>query len=106
VSGRGGFSDLSLLAYTGARKFDSFGIADTFEGFDRPFRYIFDVAEYRRYRDDAPDLSLAETVCFRPDPDDERDPNGVEVVRADGARLGYLNCVQTVRCAVGFRSGR
>jgi len=67
------FCDLSLLAHTGAGKMgDSFGITETFEGFDRPFRHIFDVVGYRHDRHNVPDLSLGEMVNIRTDPDNDR----------------------------------
>jgi len=100
LSPQADFSDLSLLAYTGARMTgDSFGVAETFEGFDRPFRYVFDVSGYRHYRNDAPDLAVNAPVIFRRDPTNEHDPDAVEVARQDGVRLGYVNRLQaqTVR---------
>ena len=93
LSSQAHFSELSLLAYTGARMTsDSFGVTETFEGFDRPFRYIFDVSGYRHYRKD--DLNIDEPVAFRHEPTNQHDPNAVEVVRQDGARLGYVNRLQ------------
>lgn len=100
LSPQADFSGLSLLAYTGARLTgDSFGVTETFEGFDRPFRYVFDVSGYRHYRNDAPDLAIDEPVVFRHDVTNEYDPHAVEVARQDGARLGYVNRLQaqTVR---------
>ena len=95
LSPQADFSDLSLLAYTGARMTgDSFGITETFEGFDRPFRYVFDVSGYRHYRDGAPDLAIDEPVGFRHDSTNEHDPDAVEVTRQDGVRLGYVNRLQ------------
>ena len=89
-------TDLSLLAYTGARLTgDSFGIVETFDGFERSFRYVFDIAGYRRYRDQLPDLARGESVTFRPDPENGFDPGAVEVVCRDGLRLGFINRLQT-----------
>ena len=63
LSPQADFSGLSLLAYTGARVTgDSFGVTETFEGFDRTFRYVFDVSGYRHYRNDALDLEIDEPV--------------------------------------------
>ena len=42
---------LTLLAYTGARLTgDSFSVSETFDGFDPPFSYVFDVAGNRHYQ--------------------------------------------------------
>ncbi len=90
------FSILSLLAYTGARlSSDSFGISETFDGFDRPFRYVFDIAGYRHYSEGELDLAENEPVLFRPETANPDDPNAVEVVRQNGARVGYINRTQT-----------
>ena len=99
-------SDLSLLAYTGARLTgDGFGIVETFDGFDRPFQYVFDIAGFRRYRDCAPDLAEGEAVTFRPDPRNQYDPGAVEVVCRDGVRLGYINRLQTEPVRAWLRRG-
>ena len=90
------FTGLSLLAYTGARLVgDSFGVAETFEGFDHPFRYVFDIAGYRRYRNDALDLALEEPVIFQHEPTNPIDPDAVQVVRCNDTRLGYVNRIQS-----------
>ena len=90
------FSILSLLAYTGARlSSDSFGISETFDGFDRPFRYVFDIAGYRHYSEGELDLAENEPVLFRHEPTNPDDPNAVEVVRQNGVRIGYINRMQT-----------
>ena len=89
------FSILSLLAYTGARlSSDSFGISETFDGFDHPFRYVFDIAGYRHYRENVLDLDEREVVLFRPEPGNQDDPNAVELVRQNGDRVGYVNRMQ------------
>ena len=89
------FSILSLLAYTGARlSSDSFGISETFDGFDHPFRYVFDIAGYRHYREHVLDLDEREAVFFRPEPSNQDDPNAVELVRQNGGRVGYVNRMQ------------
>ena len=100
LSPQADFSSLSLLAYTGARMTgDSFGVAETFEGFDRPFRYVFDVSGYRHYRNDALDLAVDEPLIFRRDPTNEYDSDAIEIVRENDVRLGYINRLQaqTVR---------
>ena len=95
LSPQADFSDLSLLAYTGARLTgDSFGVTETFEGFDRPFRYVFDVSGYRHYRSGAPDLAVDEPVIFRRDPTNEHDSDAIEIARENDARLGYVNRLQ------------
>ena len=89
-------TDLSLLAYTGARLTgDGFGVVETFDGFERPFRYVFDVAGFRRYRAHVPGLSVGEPVTFRADPDNSYDPDAVEIVCRNNVRLGYVNRLQT-----------
>lgn len=91
------FSILSLLAYTGARlSSDSFGISETFEGFDRPFSYVFDVAGYRHYREDVLDLAENEPMLFQHEPTNQDDPNAVKVVRQNGTHVGYVNRTQTL----------
>ena len=73
---------------------DSFGMAETFEGFDRPFSYVFDIAGYRRHQGEVPDLHIDEPMVFRHEPANKNDPNAVEVVRRDGIRVGYVNRMQ------------
>ena len=91
------FSILSLLAYTGARlSGDSFGISETFDGFDHPFRYVFDIAGYRHHRKNVLDLDEDEPVLCQPEPANRDDPSAVEVVRQNGARVGYINRMQTL----------
>ena len=90
-------SDLSLLAYTGARvisESDGFGVTETFEGFGRPFRYLFDVAGYRHYRPSLPDLAVGDALHFIPDDNNPKDDDAVEAVTATGARVGYANRLQ------------
>ena len=91
------FTLLSLLAYTGARlTSDSFGISETFDGFDHPFRYVFDIAGYRHYRENALDLDKGEAINFQPEPSNQNDHNAVEVVRKTGVRVGYVNRMQAL----------
>ncbi len=97
LAGQAELSDLSLLAYTGARIIsdsDGFGVTETFEGFERPFRYPFEVAGYRHYRDAVAPLEPGDTMRLRRDDDNPKDPNAVEVVTAQGARAGYINRLQ------------
>ncbi|NRB16083.1 MAG: hypothetical protein HRU33_00535 [Rhodobacteraceae bacterium] len=83
---------LSLLAYTGGRQVsDSFSFADTFEGFDRPFQYIFDVAGRRHSFDLTPEVFAGDFAEFRADPANEHDQNAVEIVDLNGNRFGYVN---------------
>lgn len=90
-----GLSTLSLLAYTGAKlTSDSFSVSDTFEGFDRSFQYIFDVAGRRHAVDFTPSPQTGDTVIFRAEPDNEFDPHAVELVDTDGNRFGYVNTCQ------------
>ena len=96
LSQKAHFTVLSLLAYTGARlSSDSFGISETFDGFERPFRYVFDIAGYRHYQEGIPDLAENEPLLFRHEPTNSVDPHAVEVTRRNGARVGYINRLQT-----------
>ncbi len=86
------FFDLGLLFYTGARfTGDRFGVTDTFDGFDRPFRCTFDVSGYQHCGNDATNPATAEPSVFRRDPIDRFDPHAVEVARRNGVPLGYIH---------------
>lgn len=86
---------LSLLAYTGGRQTsDGFSFSDTFEGFDRPFEYIFDVAGRRHSIEATPQVVVGDFAEFREEPDNRFDPDAVEIVDSEGARLGYVNACQ------------
>ncbi|WOR14373.1 HIRAN domain-containing protein [Hyphomonas sp. FCG-A18] len=100
------WSGLSLLAYTGARLAgDSFSITETFDGFDRPFCYIFDVAGFRRFMTAATGLEAGDDVALVHQPDNAHDQNAVQVLREDGQCLGYINRLQS-ECLLGWqRSG-
>lgn len=89
-------STLSLLAYTGAKlTSDSFSVSETFEGFDRPFQYIFDVAGRRHSLNQTPSPKEGDTVIFRAEPTNKFDPQAVELVDSNGNRFGYVNACQT-----------
>lgn len=93
------YSDLTLLAYTGARLTrDSFSVCETFDGFEGAFSYVFDVAGNRHYVD-YNQLELGEAIHFEPEPTNEVDPNAIRLARADGETVGYVNRLQaeTVR---------
>lgn len=93
-----GWYGLSLLAYTGARLAgDSFSITETFDGFDRPFRYIFDVAGFRRFMEAATGLQAGDTVSLFHQFDNAHDQNAVQVLRENGECLGYINRLQSER---------
>lgn len=90
-----GLSTLSLLAYTGAKlTSDSFSVSDTFEGFNRSFQYIFDVAGRRHAESSTPSPEIGEIVTFRAEPDNQYDSHAVELVNVDGDRFGYVNTCQ------------
>ncbi|SFE20393.1 HIRAN domain-containing protein [Sulfitobacter brevis] len=90
------FTPLSLLAYTGARlTSDSFGVAETFDGFDGQFDYIFDVAGYRRYEQNAVGMVAGDTVQLVHERDNQHDQNAVQVLNGDGDCLGYINRAQS-----------
>lgn len=87
--------DLSLLAYTGARMTgDSFGVCETFEGFERPFSYVFDVAGYRFYQTQEPPLEHGESLTVMREPDNEFDSDAVKIQRENGSALGHINRLQ------------
>ena len=89
-------TDLSLLAYTGARRPGChFSFCETFDGFEDPFSYMFDLTDVRNSLDVCDNLSPGEAVEFVCEPEDKNHPDEVRVVRAsDGATLGYVNRVQ------------
>lgn len=90
------WTGLSLLAYTGARlASDSFSITETFVGFHRPFRYIFDVAGFRRFMDASSGLQAGDAVSLIHQPDNAHDENAVQVLRESGECLGYINRLQS-----------
>jgi len=89
-------TSLSLLAYTGARlTSDSFGVAETFDGFDGPFDYIFDVAGYRRYQQNSAGMVAGDTVRLVHERDNPHDENAVQVLNGNGDCLGYINRAQS-----------
>ena len=87
--------DLTLLAYTGARSTsDSFSICETFDGFQAPFTFIFDVAGSRHYEDNHTALEVGEQLRLEREKQNEYDQNAVSFVRSDGAVVGYVNRLQ------------
>ena len=90
---------LTLLAYTGARHAnDSFSICETFDGFDRPFKFLFDLANIRRdgSHEVCAKLVPGEALIFKREPDNPHDPNAVKVVREanEDEKAGYVNRLQ------------
>ena len=89
---------LTLMAYTGARNDDSFSICETFDGFDRPFRFLFELANVKRdgTYDVCAKLVPGETLTFKREPDNPHDSNAIKVVRADNEKqkAGYVNHLQ------------
>ena len=89
---------LTLLAYTGAPEDDDFSICETFDGFDRPFRFLFNLANVRRdgTYDVCAKLKPGEALTFKREPDNPHDPNAVKVVRAanEKEKAGYVNHLQ------------
>ena len=89
---------LTLLAYTGACEDDDFSICETFDGFDRPFRFLFDIANVRRdgTYDVCAKLAPGEALTFKREPDSPHGPNAVKVVRAanEKEKAGYVNHLQ------------
>ena len=89
-------TDLSLLAYTGARRpGNRFSVCETFDGFDEPFTYVFDLAGVRHCRDACEGLSPGDPLTFECERDSDRDSDAIRVASArNGATVGYVNCVQ------------
>ena len=89
---------LTLLAYTGAPEDDDFSICETFDGFDRPFRFLFELANVRHdgTYDVCAKLKPGEALTFKREPDNPHDPNAVKVVRAanEKEKAGYVNYLQ------------
>ena len=89
---------LTLLAYTGAREDDDFSVCETFDGFDRPFRFLFNIANVKR--DGAYDvcakLAPGEALTFKREQDNPHDPNAIKVVRTanEKEKAGYVNHLQ------------
>jgi len=91
----GEYSPLTLLAYTGARMTsDSFAVAETFDGFERPFSYVFDVAGYRHNLPAGQNLADGEPLVFEREPDNDYDDNAIRIARTDGTGVGYVNRLQ------------
>ena len=91
----GAYSDLSLLAYTGARlTSDTFSICETFDGFEPPFTYLFDVAGYRHNRRESGEIESGDPVRFVRERNNSADANAVRIDRADGSKVGYVNRLQ------------
>ena len=89
------YTDLTLLARTGARLArDGFSIWESFDGFECPFTYVFDVAGYRGHADKHRDIKAGDVVIFsrdRDSPDGHRDAIKME---RGGEVLGYVNRFQ------------
>ena len=101
-----GLSTLSLLAYTGAKlTSDSFSVSDTFEGFDRSFQYIFEVAGRRHYVESTPSPQIGDTVIFRAEPDNLHDQNAVAMIDTEGNHFGYVNTCQAERVGQWLQVG-
>ena len=98
----GNYTDLSILAYTGARlTSDSFGISETFDGFDRPFSYIFDIAGFRHYQNK---LNLNKNnegaqIIFEHDVNNTHDSNAVRLITKNKAPVGYINRLYSKKIA-------
>lgn len=98
LPGENRYSDLTLLAYTGARMMsDSFSVAETFDGFDAPFRYVFDVAGYRHHHDPQSIPELGTPVRFERDPQGKHDPQDIRILYEDGRTVGHIHQLQAER---------
>ena len=90
-------TDLSLLAYTGGRSVhDDFSVCETFDGFEAPFNYVFDLVGVGHCRSACEELSPGDALEFERDL--KTDHDAVKVVRPgapDGeATVGYVNSIQ------------
>ena len=86
---------LTLLAYTGARLTgDGFSVCETFDGFEPPFTYVFDVAGSRHYKRLYDELKQDDCLRLEREPDNEHDPDAVRIVQIDGTKVGYVNRLQ------------
>ena len=98
---------LTLLAYTGARlTSDSFSICETFDGFEPPFTYIFDVAGSRHYQELYNQLPSGEPLILEREPSNLHDPDAIRIARADGTCVGYVNRLQTGAVGQWLDDGR
>ena len=98
---------LSVLAYTGARQIGNpFSIAETFEGFDTPFQYIFDLAGRRHYAPETPNAEQGDEVFFDAETDNQHDPLAVCLKDANGQRLGYINRCQVKKVQPWARANK
>lgn len=90
-------SDLSLLAYTGARSLrDTFSVCETFYGFEGEFSYLFEVAGYRHYRDVDAEPKKNQPMRFVRDDANEHDKQAVRIETLDDQPrlMGYVNKLQ------------
>ena len=98
---------LSVLACTGARQIgNSFSIAETFEGFNRSFQYIFDLAGRRHYASQTPNAKTGDKVSFVAEPNNEYDPFAVCLKDANGQILGYINRCQVKKVQPWARANK
>ena len=87
---------LTLLAYTGARLTgDSFSVCETFDGFEPPFTYVFDVAGSRGDEALYGELNPGESLYLEREPGNQLHPNAIRIERADSTTVGYVNHLQT-----------
>jgi HIRAN domain len=95
LSPEANWTPLSRLAYTSARSVsDSFSITETFDGFEEPFEFIFDVAGFRHYIDAASTIHRQDTVQLQPEPNNPYDPDAIQVLTETNLLLGYINRLQ------------
>lgn len=89
------YSNLSLLAYTGARMLsDTFSVCETFDGFQAPFTYMFDVVGYRHDEKFAPPLEVSEPLVFEREARYGWALSAIKIARLDGSPVGYVNPLQ------------
>jgi hypothetical protein len=91
-----GYSDMTLLGYTGARlPSDGFSFVPDFAPEDVPCDFLLEVAGVRHVLKDHPDfdlgsLQLLEPVSFQTQVENEIDPDAITILH-DGRPIGYVN---------------
>jgi HIRAN domain len=89
-----GLSDFALLGQTEAKlPSDGFSVVDPLDAQMDWCELMLEVAGHRYYARDALGIFIGQPVEIKPEPDNLRDPNAVQVC-ADSRRIGYINRLQ------------
>lgn len=93
-------SDFALLARTEAKvPSDGFSIVDPLDAQAKHCDLLIEIAGYRHYKSATGALAVGDVVQVAAEPDNEYDPGAVAIFK-DGAKIGYINRLQTT----AFRS--